>query len=65
MEIDTVKKNDEENPAIIGIYDVRLKIGDGARFGFGFGFGMFLWQALFLVLLLIGIKFLIGAIRLF
>ena len=37
MNIETKELNDKPNAPVIGVYDIKLKVGDGIRFGFGFG----------------------------
>jgi hypothetical protein len=41
------------------VYDIKLKVGDGVRFGFGFGLGMIFWGLIFLGLSLISAGLLI------
>lgn len=56
MEIQALKENKEEDSAIIGVYDVKLKIEDGIRFGFGFGLGIILWGIIFSIIVFLGAR---------
>jgi hypothetical protein len=55
MDVEITKKEDKEASPIIGVYDVRLKVGDGVRFGFGFGLGIIMWVAIFTIISILGI----------
>lgn len=56
MEIKMVKESEEQNSPVYWVDNIKLKIGDGIRFGFGFGLGIFLWMVLLMLVASIGIK---------
>jgi len=58
MTIETLEENEKKESPVVGVYDIKLKVGDGVRFGLGFGLGMFLWAVLFCA----GIYFIFGTI---
>jgi len=57
MNIETKELNDKPNAPVIGVYDIKLKVGDGIRFGFGFGFGVFVWGLLLSVVIFCAVYF--------
>ena len=61
MEIETFKDGDKENAPVMAVYDVKLKVGDGVRFGFGFGLGMIIWGIIFLVITYFGVNILMSS----
>jgi hypothetical protein len=60
MKIETLEESEKNNSPVIGVYDVKLKVSDGIRFGFGFGLGIFLWIGLLFAIFIFSL-YLIGA----
>jgi hypothetical protein len=55
MKIETKEQSEKLDSPIIGVYDIKLKVGDGMRFGFGFGLGIFLWGLLLSAIIVFGL----------
>ena len=69
MKIETLEEGEKISSPVIGIYDIKLRVSDGIRFGFGLGLGLFLWilvfSAIFSGLFYLALKAMISEINLF